>query len=121
MTLTTAQVREKLHIGRGTLRTLVAEGHLKPVNTKREGALKFFARFDEKAVKAFMRGPWKELQEQQLKTPPRVPRTIPRTRSHGSNGVEQVEVSETLRGPGGLRAQLDRIEAKVDRLLVSWS
>jgi hypothetical protein len=50
MVITAQQVREKLNIGDARLKTLVAEGKLRPKNRRKKGAKKFFMKFDSKAV-----------------------------------------------------------------------
>lgn len=55
MKLTSVQVREKLGIGTVRLKSLVANGKLKPINTHDPKKKKYFMKFDSRDVNAYIK------------------------------------------------------------------
>lgn len=95
MILTAQQVKEKLGIGDTRLKNLQKDGILKPVNKPKEGAKKFFARFDSKDVNrvaAELKGTFRQRPVRQVDTPSDSPST-------------------------GFLSRLERLENKVDAIL----
>lgn len=60
MIITLNQVAERLGVSSSVVNRLIREGSLVPVNERKEGAKKFFAKFDLKAVADYQ----KEVREQ---------------------------------------------------------
>jgi hypothetical protein len=99
MNLTTQQVKEKLHVGDRRLANLVEEGKIKPVNERKPGAKKFFARYNSVDVNKLF---------QEMKHNGTVP--APRAQK----AVAELPVAD------GIRTTLARIEAKLDALTAMW-
>ena len=105
MTVNTKQAAEMLSVSRAVVLRMTRNGQLKPVNSPKEGAKKFFPLYEQSHVR--------EVKAQlKLTAKPQPARTEPRIQ---------------MFGPVNLMSQLDRIETnlgqmhtKLDLLLQAW-
>lgn len=110
MILTLTQVAEKLGGSKDFVRRLAREGKLVPVNTKKEGAQRFYAKFDSKAVQELVRSGV-------------IVRPGKGKRLALNAVVPMVDTTETPERPmgTGILSKLDSIERKLDKLVAIWS
>lgn len=104
MNLSSQQVKDKLHIGETKLHKLIEEGKLVTVNKPKEGATKFFRKFDSVAINKF----YQEMKQNGI--------VGQDTKTKSKDLPELKEVSQN-----GILTRLTRIEEKLDRLLKIWS
>lgn len=102
MILTSQQVKEMLHIGDTRLANLVKEGKLVPVNKPKDGAKKYFRKFDHTAVNK-LRTEMKQNGELGLSVG-----TARRTNGQNNN-------------PQGITSLLREIKNQLDRIEKLWS
>lgn len=103
MELTKAQTKSLLHVGDAGLRNLVKAGRIKPLNEPKNGAKKFFAKFDSKAVDTLR----KELKAERP----------------AAELVEKIEKRLSVEPPvlaQTVFSRLDRIEDMLKRLCAAW-
>lgn len=98
MILTKYQVKEKLNIGDRRLELLMESGKLIPVNKKKEGAKKFFAKFNSKDVDVI----YKEM------------------KANGKIHSSTTKMEVISSPQNGILTRLSSIEEKLDLLIKMW-
>lgn len=106
MILTGLQVREKLGISKRKLDKLIAAGELVPIAPKKDGATKYFPKFDSKKVEEYRRAHREEFKMQRRETDS-TPAALP--------------LPSAIHYPKGISTRLTSIEEKLDRLLAIWA
>jgi len=97
MQLTSQQVKDMLHVGDTRLAKLIEEGRLVPTNSPREGAKKFFRKFDSAAIKKLAA---------EMKANGEV----------NGHGPRTAKPAETSPSPLGIISRLERIEREIGEL-----
>lgn len=112
MIITKLQAQEIVGVGDTTFRRLVEEGKLTPVNKPKDGAKKFFAKFDSAAVRTYVKSQ-KESTKHVLDRIAEEVKAIP---------PEQVrrELDAMVTHRNTIPNTLVRLEKKLDALLAAW-
>lgn len=112
MIINVNQAREILGVGKTTFQRLINEGKITPVNTKKDGAKRFSAKFDFATIRTFGKA-----SRAAAGTPTRTDKIVEEIKK-----IPPEQAALNKHNPPAVHPVtiLSRIETKIDALLAAW-